>query len=205
MSRPHTATKTRQHTSDKASRLSRQSRPFTQDRRGIALQLDFLNAMILLIGGLVGLLFLTNAFISGLAQASGSQDQVAIRGGERLADDILLNETDDALLGPGCSEDFFNMEGNATCGFPDFSDGSELDYLRTALGVKTQYDLNVTIEDSSGVWEGHAGSGPAYKHRLGPATPSISDISTIHRQVSYGDYDGDGNIEYFTLYIRVWD
>lgn len=174
------------------------------DSRGIAIQLDFLNAMILLIGGIVGLLFLSNAFIAGMAQGGSGQDTVAIRGSERLADDIFLNETSDALLTPGCTEDFFAQGGNSTCGYTDFSDDSELDYLRNAMGIREPYEINVTIEDTTGVWEGHAGSGSPYKHRLGPSTPSIPEISTIHRQVSYGDYDGDGEVEYFTMYVRVW-
>ena len=161
---------------------------------------------MVIVMGAITVYFTAAAVLVDVQERQGTAGaQAGIRVQERLVDDVLRNETSDALLAPGCARSFFAQSGNRTCGFRDRGTGQT--YLRGVLGVSGGYDLNVTIADEDGVLDtAHQAGESDYRHAIGPAVPPTESATVYYRTVSFGtDDDGDGRIDYYTVTVRLWE
>lgn len=180
--------------------------PFeTSNDRAVAGLLDFLTAMVIVIGGIT-VYFTASAMLLEVQDEQGTAvAHAGVRAEERLVDDVLRNRTGDATISSGCARSFFREQGNRSCGFEDRGSGQP--YLRGVLGLGEQYELNVTLERADGiaVFDPTNGSDPV-RHALGEPIPRASPVTTYYRTVSYGtDDDGDGRVDFYTVYVRLWE
>lgn len=184
---------------------------FVDDTRGIAEQIDFLNGIMVLLLGF-GLFMASSGVLLDSASHTGrGQDYTSIRSHEALADDLLVETVGDTVLSGECAEAYFNTETTTTtadnCDFNNFDDSSETAYLRSSLGIDSRYEVNVTIEDPSGPLSADVdGDGTSRTFAMGADTPESGTVAAYHRQVTFGqDVSGDGEWDYYTLYVRVWE
>jgi len=179
--------------------------------RAQAEQIDFLNAMIILLFG-IGLFLAASSVVLNIAESEGpSKQYVALRGSERVADDLLVNTTEDVIANESCTEKFFAPE-DTNSGCPTLTLQStgqpEEVYVRDMLGVSSQtneYTVNVSLQRDSSVWSGDLnGDGDTDQYAVGPALPENTETTTFVRHVTFGNIDADPQPEYFTVYVRVW-
>ncbi len=183
---------------------------FQDATRAQASQIDFMNAMIILLLG-IGLFLAASSVILTVAESSGSAEEyVAQRSAERVADDVLLNSTGDSFPDAECTAKFFTQDETYDCPSLTLQNTSDPDseYLRHMLGVSThsnRYTINVTLEQKGRVWTQSldGSSDTANTYALGPSRPEKGGVTTFTRHVTY-DSNGDGDREYFTVVIRVW-
>jgi hypothetical protein len=164
--------------------------------RAQAEQLDFLNAMILLLAG-VFFFFGFSAVVFGLgAESQVDLSQTPTNADERLVEDMLVNQPGDSYLDQDCTDDYFGMTANASCGITGFdtSAPNESHWLRHSLGVEDRYSVNVTIADGSSILTNSTGT----SYALGPSVPSGRNVATSTRYVSF-----DGSA-YYLVRVRVW-
>lgn len=176
----------------------------TRTDRAVAGLLDFLTAMVIVVGAITVYFTASAALLDVQDEGGGAAPTAGLRAEERLVDDVLRADTADALLAPECARDFFRAAGNRRCGFRDYGTGQS--FLRGVLGVGDAYALNATLEDAAGVYRGAHGEGPPYRHSIGPAPPGRESVTVYDRLVTFGtDDDGDGRIDYYTVSLRLWE
>jgi len=174
-----------------------------RSKRGQATQLDFLTAAVIVITAIALYNIGAGVILNAQGETVSASDQVTIRAEERVVDDLLVNETGDTLLAPGCSRAFFTAGGNASCGIPA---GTGPSYLRSLVGVG-DYDINITVRNESGIinLDPSNGSRP-FRHAVGEPYPQTGEVVAIDRLVSYGtDLSRDDSIDKYTLTVRVWE
>jgi len=173
--------------------------------RGVAGLLDFLTAMVIVIGAL-GVYFTAAAVLVDIqADQGASTAHAGLRAQERLADDVLKYDPGNETLAPGCVRSFFTGDANRTCGVADHGDGQA--FLRGALGVGERFAVNATLEDDRGpVTMDPTGGGRPYRHAIGASVPDDRPVTVYERTVTFGDdTDGDGRLDYFTVRLRLWE
>jgi hypothetical protein len=176
----------------------------TRHDRGVAGMLDFLTAVVVVVGAIAVYFTAASALVDAQQSNADTAEQVSGRASERLVEDMLVASPDAELLAPGCSRAVFGTTPNRSCAIAAEDDGQE--YLRDALGVGPGYRVNVTIEDEDGVVTAAHGDSDPYRHALGPSVPPRSDVAVAARLVSFGsDDDGDGRVEYYTATVSVWE
>jgi hypothetical protein len=172
--------------------------------RGVATQIDFLIAVVIIIGAIT--VYYLGALILFESQVQGdeSNSHAGLRAEDRIADDILINGSDHTLLDSNCSRAFFSAEGDSGCNLSDPGDGQT--YLRGVVGLGNNYNLNVTVTDGEKIInvDPSGGSDP-FEHRIGDPVPTAEGVVTYQRVLSYGrDVTGDGDIDYFRVNIHLW-
>lgn len=176
----------------------------TRHDRGVAGMLDFLTAVVVVVGAIAVYFTAASALVDAQEGRTDAAEQVSDRASERVVEDTLVASPDAELLAPGCSRALFGTASNRSCAIAAEADGQA--YLREALGVGPRYRINVTIEDDDGVVVATHGGGDPYRHAVGPPVPPRSDVAVAARLVSFGsDDDGDGRIEYYTATVSVWE
>jgi hypothetical protein len=164
--------------------------------RGQAEQLDFLNAMVLLLAGII-FFFGFSAVVFGLSIDSNPDlSQTAGNADERLVEDLLVNQPGDTYLDQDCTDDYFGMAENVSCGITGFdvSAPNETHWLWHSLGVEDNRGINVTISDGNTVVTNSSG----VSYTLGEPVPSNRDVAESTRYVSF-----DGSA-YYLVHVRVW-
>lgn len=167
--------------------------------RGVAGLLDFLTAMVIVVGA-ISVYFAASAVLIDVQddRASGVA-HAGLRVQERLVDDVFRSEPGARRIAPGCVRSFFAYAGNRSCGFVDRGSGQA--YLRGVLGIGESYELNVTLEDSGGVVNADPSGGERpFRHAVGPPTPRDGDVSVYYRIVTFGR-----DTDYYTVYVRLWE
>lgn len=173
--------------------------------RGVAGLLDFLTAMVIVIGAL-GVYFTAAAVLVDIQSDQGaSTAHAGLRAQERLVDDTLQRGAGNDTLSAGCVRSFFTGEANRSCGVTDYGDGQA--FLRGALGLGERFVVNATLEDEDGpVTTDPSGSGRPYRHAVGPAVPRRQPVTVYDRTVTFGgDVDSDGRPDYYTVRLRLWE
>lgn len=176
-----------------------------QPNRAVANLLDFLTAAVIVVGA-ISVYFGASAVLLNLqTDNGGGAAHAGLRAQERLVDDVFHNGTGDGTIDAGCVRAFFATSGNRSCGFADRGSGQP--YLRTVLGIGPTYALNVTVEDTDGVVTlDPSGGSRAYRHAIGPSAPTDGEVTVYYRTVTFGtDLTGDGRIDYFRAYLRLWE
>jgi hypothetical protein len=183
-------------------RFASSLRGFREDNRGLSSQVDFMVAVIIYVTAAVIALGASTALIYGSVGANPSNGIVADRAADRLADDFLVDNANDAILDRECTTAFFDKETPEGCGFE--SSWSSVDqpehYLNRALAVEEAKQINVTIRTTSGSIETVDGTRLA----LGDEPPE--DRSTVHgyhRQVGL-DANDDGAAEWYRISVKIW-
>ncbi|MFB6167461.1 MAG: hypothetical protein ABEJ43_01285 [Haloferacaceae archaeon] len=125
---------------------------------------------------------------------TGNSAVTADRVADRLAHDVLaVGSTSPGALDESCTETFFDGadDGSVTgCRYPD--DADDPDDLRSVVGVDDATQVNVTIQDESGI-RTIAGTRLA----AGEEPTTVSDAVVARRAVLLGG-------EQSRLYVRVW-
>lgn len=167
--------------------------------------LDFLTAMVVVIGAVTVYFTAAAVLLDVQSEGGDARAHAGLRATERLADDALYNGTDARTLTPACTRAFFTAGGNGSCGFRDRGSGQV--HLRRVLGLDDRYAVNVTLENATGIVVlNPTGSGTPFRHAVGDAVPRDGAVTTYYRTVTYAsDDDGDGRVEYYTLYVRLWE
>ena len=155
--------------------------------------IDFLAGMTIF---LITIGFVLN-FVPGMFQPfetdTGSDMVGADRGAAILAESALVEDVDTpGALNESCTTEFFDADSDVgDCNY----DADAAD-LNDAIGIDDTAELNVTIENASGVIDVDAGGGPL-PAAAGRAPPPTADIVVGERVVLIDD-------EQATLYVRVW-
>jgi len=175
------------------------------DDRGVADTLDFLTAMVVVIGA-VAVYFTAAAVLLDVQSEGGdARAHAGLRATERLADDALRSDVDAPTLSPACTRAFFTGGANRSCGFR--ASGSGQSRLRAILGLGPRYAVNITVENATGIVRtAPNASRTPFAHAVGDPVPRDGAVTTYYRTVTYGrDADGDGRPEYYTLSLRLWE
>lgn len=161
--------------------------------------------MVVVIGAVAVYFTAAAVLLDVQSQGGDARAHAGLRATERLADDALRNGTDAPTLTPACTRAFFTGGGNRSCGFRAHGTGQSR--LRAIVGLGESYAVNVTVENATGVVRTDPNtSRPAFRHAVGRAVPRDGAVTTYYRTVTYGrDGDGDGRIDYYTLYVRLWE
>lgn len=173
--------------------------------RGVAGMLDFLTAMVIVLGAL-GVYFTAAAALVDVQRDTGSPTaHTGLRAQERLVDDALQAGAGNDTLSPGCVRSFFTGTANRSCGVYDHGNGQA--FLRGALGIGDRYVLNVTMRNGSGpVTIDPSGGSDPYRHAVGRPVPHEGPVTVYDRTVTFGDdVDGDGRPDYYTVTLRLWE
>lgn len=167
--------------------------------------LDFLTAMVIVVGAVTVYFTAASVLVDVQSRQGDAPAHAGLRATERIADDVLYNGTGDGTLTPDCTQAFFTGGGAPDCGFRDRGRGQ--DRLRAILGLDDGYAVNVTVENATGVVRlSPDRSVKPFRHAVGEAVPLDGEVTTYYRTVTYGgDDDGDDRVDYYTLYVRLWE
>lgn len=155
--------------------------------------IDFLAGMTVF---LVTIGFVLN-FIPGVFQPfdgdTGPDMVAADRSGALLAESALVDDVGaPGVLNETCTAEFFDGDGDtADCSFE-----SDSDDLNDALGIDDATEVNVTIENGTGIRTVEGDSGPVAAE-VGRAPPPTADVVTATRVVLLEGEQGKLN-------VRVW-
>lgn len=193
------------HSTDRQSISNPNSEMRAQSDRAVAGLLDFLTAMVIVMGAVTVYFTAAAVLIDVQKEQSTAAANAGIRVEERLVDDILRNQTGDQVVAAGCTRSFFEGTGNRSCGFEDNGRGQT--FLRRVFGVSEAYTVNVTMEEAGTILDrSHTPGGTDYRHAIGEPTPLSDSVTVYYRTVTFGsDDDGDGRTEYYTVYVRLWE
>jgi hypothetical protein len=136
------------------------------------------------------------AFLPGVFEpftANGEGDSLAAdRTATVLAEQLLADPTDPAVLDAGCTAEFFDAAGDGAGGLTDCGFGTDAADLETALGLDSTTHVNVTIAE-----RGRVRSVNGVPLRAGPTPPTSESVVVSHRVVLLDGEESD-------LYVRVW-
>lgn len=128
----------------------------SHDDRALAEQIDFANAMLLLLFGM-GLFFAaTSVLLTDSADTSAQTSVASDRAADRLADDLFVNgsPTTTPTASTACLESFFNRTANPTCGQtgPHYNSTtiSSLRFAQRATGMPSDFAINITVRNADG-------------------------------------------------------
>lgn len=185
----------------KPRRKSQAQRPAT---RGQATQIDFLNAIVILMFSLAAF-FGFSMIILDIHDSGGPADDISsTRSADRLADDVFLNNTTDNIADRACTQAFFSMDSNTKCDVPGGT--NETKYVHDTLGVSYDYEINITLTSGgTPVTLSDPSTGATTTARMGERIPESTGIARYHRYVAYPDPASPGEYNYYTLYITMWE
>jgi hypothetical protein len=168
----------------------------SQDDRGQAEQIDFLNGMVILLFG-VGLFFAGGSVLFSIGvDSSPDREGAALNADQRLVGDLLVNDTRDVELARSCADAYFGMNESEVCTRADGVIGNvttEQAWLRRSLGVESELHLNVTVVD-----DGRIVTNGTIEYALGPSPPPDAPVFESNRFVTFGGG------AYQTVFVRVW-
>ena len=168
----------------------------SQDDRGQAEQIDFLNGMVILLFG-VGLFFAGGSVLFSIGvDSSPDREGAALNADQRLVGDLLVNDTRDIELDRSCADAYFAMNESAVCTRADgvvSNTTTEQEWLRRSLGVESELRVNVTVVD-----DGRIVTNGTVEYALGPSPPPDASVFESNRFVTFGGG------EYQTVFVRVW-
>lgn len=172
------------------------------DTRGVADQIDQLNAAIFMVIGVTITITLSFGLVAGAGSGGVSQDYAAERAAGSLSADILRGTDPSAsLLNETCTESYFSAQGPASCGYDTYPTSSERAYLASSLGINQSHAVNVTVLLRGGVVNADLdGDGTSTRLTIGPDTPVTGDAATFNRRVAFAEGG-----EYYTLRVTVWE
>lgn len=132
------------------------------------------------------------AIFEPFAGPAGSNTMVADRTADRVADDLLVSDpARPGVLDATCTREFFDTAGGVPA---DCRASDDADALAAVLGVDATRNVNVTIEDGSGVVS--VSPGPVAL-AAGEAVSDREDAVVARRIVLLEDTE-------YRLYVRVW-
>lgn len=172
---------------------------FWIDRRAAGEQLDFLNAMILLLVGMAVFMFLSSAIMSAQVQAGHGDRLTAMRTADRLAVDVLKAGPGSETLDRECTKAYFQRDvGPGECEHVWSAADDDQTYLARSLGLRSTQHLYVRIVDTTDT----VAVVDSVRLELGEV-PVEETGDVFHRRVLL-DVDDDGDPEWFTLEVVVW-
>jgi len=170
--------------------------------RAQASQIDFLNALIILIIGTSVFFTFGVAIVDSEVADVGSNGVTASRAADRVADDLIRNATTEPLANRTCTAALFETTGNTDCRIPAAAPSdTELDYLRDILGLDRQYSANVTIRDPQ---RGGIVSISGTEAKLGPKPPASGEVGSHHRYIAYPPSGSSSTPDHYVVIVYVW-
>jgi len=186
-----------QTTEDESDDYSQESECSDNSSRAIAYQLDFLTAVLIIVGA-VSLFFLFGVgLLEDISAVEAETDYSVGRSVDMLADEYLVAEPKDTTLDRKCTEAFFTRNPDASCN-QNPSWGSD-DYLKDALPLKYG-NVNATLWTS----KGDIVTLSANDMTEGEPVPSRS--AGVHEWTRYVliDSNGDGKATIHRLTVYYW-
>lgn len=171
---------------------------FWQDTRGgAASQIDFANAMIILLFGVIFFFGASTILLAGMADSGPGDQLTSWRVSEKITGDIFVHNTTENVASQNCVDAFFAGDSTSPttpdCQHDDTWDngGTEQEYLRNSLAISSHQRVAVVLIDTDGNVE----------HRIG-GNPPVDNIGKYQRHLPVEV--ADDTYEWFTLEVYVW-
>lgn len=164
--------------------------------RAVATQLDFLAAATIFILSFIGVIIVGSSVIAAETPEKPAEDLQAGTAANIIADDLLVDDPNSALVNETCAEAFFTNTAHTGCGYDDWGEGEE--WVRGATLVD-QPNFYVEITEPDGTQATIGGT----ELKTGTNPNVATDSATASRYVTLNTDQSSGD-QIHILRVITW-